>query len=76
MQVGIRTHSIYEYEYFSDPKNNIKVFEWGSGHKVPEIKEILEAIKTKYVYITIDVDGFDPAHMPGTGTPVQGGLEW
>jgi agmatinase len=28
------------------------------------------------VYISIDVDGFDPAYMPGTGTPVQGGLEW
>ena len=22
------------------------------------------------------MDGFDPAHMPGTGTAVQGGLEW
>ncbi len=76
VQVGIRTYSISEYEYFSDPKNNIKVFEWGNGHKVPSIDEILVSIKTKYVYITIDVDGFDPAHMPGTGTAVQGGLEW
>ena len=22
------------------------------------------------------MDGFDPSFMPGTGTPVQGGLEW
>ncbi len=74
VQVGIRTYDKSEYEYFSNPKNNIKVFEWGL--KKPSIEEILKSIKTKYLYITIDVDGFDPAHMPGTGTPVQGGLEW
>lgn len=74
VQVGIRTYSKDEYEYFSNKKNNIKVFEWGK--KIPGISDILKSIKTKYVYLTIDVDGFDPAHMPGTGTPVQGGLEW
>jgi agmatinase len=76
VQVGIRTYFKGEYEYFSDPKNNIKTFEWGNGNKVPTIDEIVKSIKTRYVYITIDVDGFDPAHMPGTGTSVQGGLEW
>jgi len=76
VQVGIRTYYKDEYKYFTDPKNNIKVFEWGVGKKIPSIDKILESIKTKYVYITVDVDGFDPAHMPGTGTAVQGGLEW
>jgi len=75
VQVGIRTYSKEEYKYFSNLKNNIKVFEWGL-EKQPTIKEILKSIKTKYLYITIDVDGFDPAYMPGTGTPVQGGLSW
>jgi agmatinase len=28
------------------------------------------------VYVTIDVDGFDPAIMPATGTPEPGGLSW
>ena len=28
------------------------------------------------VYLTIDVDGFDPAVMPGTGTPQPGGFGW
>jgi guanidinopropionase len=27
------------------------------------------------VYVSIDVDGFDPAYAPGTGTPEAGGLE-
>lgn len=28
------------------------------------------------VYVTIDIDGFDPAYAPGTGTPEPGGLDW
>jgi agmatinase len=29
-----------------------------------------------HVYVTIDIDGLDPACAPGTGTPEPGGLEW
>ena len=76
VQVGIRTYYKSEYKYFNKHKNTIKVFEWGNNEKVPTINEILKFIKTKYVYITIDVDGFDPSFMPGTSTAVQGGLEW
>lgn len=28
------------------------------------------------VYVTIDIDAFDPAFAPGTGTPEPGGLDW
>ena len=28
------------------------------------------------VYITFDVDVFDPALMPATGTPEPGGISW
>jgi len=76
VQVGVRTYYKDEYEYFTNPENRIITFEWGNGKKLPTIGEILESIKTKYIYITIDVDGFDPSFMPGTGTAVQGGLEW
>jgi len=31
---------------------------------------------TNPVYITIDLDVFDPGIMPSTGTPEPGGLEW
>ncbi len=31
---------------------------------------------TENVYITIDLDVFDPAVMPSTGTPEPGGLSW
>jgi len=74
VQVGIRTFSKYEYEYWQKNKNTITVFEWNKK-QIP-INTILKSIKTKKIYITVDVDGFDPAYMPGTGTPVQGGLSW
>ena len=28
------------------------------------------------VYVTLDIDGFDPSTAPGTGTPEPGGLDW
>lgn len=35
----------------------------------------LEALGPK-VYLTFDVDYFDPSFMPSTGTPEPGGVEW
>ena len=34
------------------------------------------ALMTDQVYITIDLDAFDPSIMPATGTPEPGGLDW
>ena len=31
---------------------------------------------TDDVYITVDLDGFDPSILPATGTPLPGGLQW
>ena len=72
VQVGVRSYAKEEYDFFR--KNKIRVFEWSS--KTPSVGDIIKSIKTKKVYITLDVDGIDPAHIPGTGTPVPGGLEW
>lgn len=34
------------------------------------------ALLPKEVYITVDLDGFDPSLVPATGTPEPGGLDW
>ena len=39
------------------------------------IDQVVESLGEN-VYITIDVDGLDPAIMPATGTPEPGGLSW
>lgn len=75
VSVGVRTYSKDEYEFIS--RKDLKVFEWNTlDGKTPSIEEIIEAIQTEKVYITFDLDGLDPAHAPGTGTPVPGGLSW
>src|SRR5699024_5381919 len=33
-----------------------------------------ERIGTRPLYIPLDIDGLDPAHAPGTGTPEAGGV--
>jgi agmatinase len=36
--------------------------------------EIAARVGDRPLYVTVDVDGLDPAFAPGTGTPVPGGL--
>ena len=38
--------------------------------------ESVEGMAHDNVYLTIDLDAFDPAIMPATGTPEPGGLDW
>lgn len=75
LPVGIRTMFKGEFEYVTE--HNIKYFEWGRfDTPTPTIADIISAIPTDKVYLTVDVDGFDPSVMPATGTPVPGGLSW
>jgi len=87
VQIGVRAYCKDEAEFIEKHKKSgqITIFEWGkwgnsksdaTKAKIPTVSEIIKSIKTEKVYLTIDVDGIDPSHMPATGTPVQGGLEW
>jgi agmatinase len=40
------------------------------------IERAIASIPTQRVFITIDLDGIDPALIPGVGTPEPGGLNW
>lgn len=77
VQAGIRSLSLEEAEFL---KNNdrISVF-YAKDMAVTNIErtvgEILSNLKDK-VYISIDLDGFDPSVIPSTGTPEPGGLDW
>jgi agmatinase len=72
VQVGIR--SISEEEYgFARKTGQIKKIHW--ANKL-ELVEKIENQLTKNVYLTIDVDVFDPSVVPATGTPEPGGMFW
>jgi agmatinase len=71
--VGIRAYSRAEQRFALE--HGLPVFEWGRGAE-PSVEAVLAAIRTERIYLTIDVDGFDPAVSPATGTPVPGGLSW
>lgn len=73
LSVGARAYGREEMDFAHE--KGFPIFEWKGG-KVPIPSEIVGAITTDTVYITLDVDGIDPAFMPATGTPVQGGLDW
>ena len=42
----------------------------------PEWIDKAIGLLSERVYVTVDVDGFDPAEAPGVGTPEPGGLRW
>ncbi len=45
-------------------------------HKNPDVVSLILSLLTDRVYITFDLDGFDPSVMPAVGTPEPGGLLW
>jgi agmatinase len=72
VQVGIRSVDVSEVERL-DPE---RVF-W--AHEIGEDEAWMQrvvALLTDEVYVTIDLDAFDPALMPATGTPEPDGLSW
>ena len=67
--VGIRSLCKEEMDFIKE--NNLDVH-WGNQFDEEKILSNL----TEEVYITIDLDGFDPSECPGVGTPEPGGLRW
>ncbi len=49
-----------------------------SGRLVPIVAmaEALRPLRGTPLYLTVDLDWFDPAVLPGTGTPEPGGYHW
>ena len=73
-QVGIR--SLSTEEAADIPSLNTTIFyDWNMRQDPHWMDRVVDSL-SENVYITIDVDGFDPAIMPATGTPEPGGLSW
>jgi agmatinase len=68
LQVGVRSGTRQEFDELRQ-----------SGRLVPAAAESLEERLERTsgpIYLTVDLDVFDPALLPGTGTPEPGGIDW
>jgi agmatinase len=72
VQVGIRSMDISEKKHV---ENNRIFYAKDIYNSFGWIEKAISLL-TNNVYITIDLDIFDPSIMPSTGTPEPGGLDW
>ena len=80
IQVGIRSISQEEIDWVKEKKYSDRIyspsrFGFDPATKAKSIAKIVNQL-SENVYISIDLDGFDPSFLPATGTPVPGGLNW
>lgn len=63
-QIGIRSGMKEEFEFMKE--HNTQAFKY----------EDLDVLKSKKIFVTVDLDVLDTSIMPGTGTPEVGGLQF
>ena len=76
VQVGIRAQCIEEATYIRE--RGVRTF---YAHQIrasgtPSWQDQVVKSLSDHVYVSFDVDGFDPSIMPSTGTPEPNGLFW
>lgn len=75
VQIGIRGSSEYIWEFSYDAGMTVihaeEVDAMGIDALIAKARAVVGDGPT---YVTLDVDGIDPAYAPGTGTPEAGGL--
>jgi len=76
VQVGIRSLSVEEAQAIPHLRTSVY---WAKDITRAPLKSWIAKVLNDLspnVYLTIDLDGFDPAFVPATGTPEPGGLDW
>ncbi|MDF1858860.1 MAG: agmatinase [Verrucomicrobiales bacterium] len=71
LQVGIRSGTREEYREMHAEERYV----------APNAAALTKALEGRRfqdspIYVTFDIDAFDPAEVPGTGTPEAGGISW
>ena len=72
-QVGIRSGT---QEEFKELRKTNRLVDHKTGESAIYLKDVLDPFLGKPMYISIDLDWFDPSFLPGTGTPEPGGYSW
>jgi agmatinase len=76
VEVGIRSLSVEEAEAL--PSLPVRIY-WAKDIARQSVESWAPSVLadlSEHVYLTVDLDGFDPAYLPATGTPEPGGLDW
>ncbi|NLM66693.1 MAG: agmatinase, partial [Enterococcus sp.] len=68
-QFGIRSGERAEFQ-FAKNHTYLQKFNFNG------LTEVIEQLKDKPIYLTIDLDVLDPSAFPGTGTPEAGGVSF
>lgn len=67
MQIAIRSGTCDEFK---------ELRRSGRLISIQDFPERMNTLRGRPIYLTVDLDWFDPAVMPGTGTPEPGGFVW
>ena len=71
--LGVRSISEEELDH-DDPISYVTSYEIIEKGVGKALKTALDSVKNEKVYLTLDIDGIDPAYAPGTGTPEPFGI--
>ena len=69
IQYGIRSGTREEYKWMEENKSIC-------SSRADFLERVKNIPKETPVYVTLDLDFFDPAYLPGTGTPEAGGEDF
>ena len=75
-QLGIRSICREEIDLIRAESERLRVWFAEDVHAGGHLPMLAELVRGKYVFLTIDLDGFDPALVGATGTPEPNGLSW
>src|SRR5580765_8203808 len=76
VQLGIRSICREEIELIHAERERLHVWFAEDVHAGGHIEKLAELVRGKRVFLTIDLDGLDPALVGATGTPEPNGLSW
>lgn len=74
VEVGVRSLSKEENDFAS--AENIKIIKMFDMLKEQDWLSVVKKQLSKNIYISIDLDVFDPSIMPSVGSPEPGGIQW
>jgi len=74
VEIGVRSLSMAEFDFLAG--KDIKIISMQYMMNNPTWQEEVGSYLSGHVYITVDLDVFDPSIMPSVGTPEPGGMLW